>query len=142
MFCSLKHLGHWKNRFLVYFRLLVFVSDTCMFNNRFLVCFGLLVFSSDTYKCLKIIYWCVLVVGFCICVSLMFKNRFLVCFGWWMRKNRLLVCFWLLVSICSSFMYANVLLLTKNHVLGVFMFVVFISTTCIPNSYSINHLDQ
>jgi len=57
MSCSLNHLGHRKNSFLVHFRLLVFVSGTYMFKNRFLVCFDLLVFTSDTCICFKIISW-------------------------------------------------------------------------------------
>ena len=100
-----------KNRFLVCFRLVIFVSDACMRKNRFLVCLGLLVLVFDT--CMQI--------------------------------NCFLVCFWLLVSICASFMYVNVLLLTKKITSwgeGVFMFMVFISATCMPKSYSMNYLGQ
>jgi len=49
-----------------------------------------------------------------------FSCWFLYMFFIYFKKNHFLMCFWLLVSMCASFMYGNVFLLTKKSLFGVF----------------------
>ena len=77
----------------------------------------------------------------------------------WIKKKLILFlkifCFVLIFSILSLFLCMKIYLrseqyvckpmsssLRKNHFLGDFRFVVFISATCMTMSYSMNHLGQ